>query len=409
MTNRLPKILYLVHRIPYPPNRGDRIRSFHLLEFLAARSEVHLAFLSEGPPSPKAMKALAKHSAELAAVTLGPRTRWLRAAWSLGSGRTATEGLFRSSQLARIIGRWARDTRFDAVLVFCSSMAQYLDVAGLEGVPIVVDLVDVDSQKWLDYTESAGGLKRAVFRLEGRRLRRLERSLVERAKAVTLVSRHEADLLREFCPTDRIHAIANGVDLDYFRPAGPDESYDSRQCVFTGALDYRANLDGVQWFCRHVWPEVHRRRPGVSFALVGSNPSATAYRLAELPGVELVGEVPDVRPHLASAAIAVVPLRVARGIQNKVLEALAMGKAVVASPQSLEGLGVEPEVHLRQAAGPEEWINAISDLLDNPELRNRLGRAGRAYVEEQHCWDARLAPFAALLELGQQAVGVGPP
>ena len=396
-----PNILYLVHRVPYPPNRGDRIRSFHLLEFLAGRSRVHLAFLCQQAPARETMRVLRQRCAGLAAVVLGDRMRWVRAAWSLVSGRTATEGLFCAPRMRRIVRRWAAEQRFDAAIVFCSSMVQYLKVPGLEGVPAVVDLVDVDSQKWFDYAEGSRGLKRLLFRLEGRRLRRLEASLSQRAAAVTLVSRHEADLFRDFCPADCVHAIPNGVDLEYFRPAAPAESAASQRCVFVGALDYRANIDGVRWFCEQVWPEVHRRRPDATFAVVGSNPAAAARRLAELPGVELVGEVPDVRPHLAGAAVAVVPLRVARGIQNKVLEALAMGKAVVATPQALEGLGVEPDVHVCRAADAGEWVEAVTGLLEDAQKRARLGSAGRAYVEAHHRWDVQLRPFADLLGLAE--------
>ena len=399
MRDQRLKILYLVHRAPYPPNRGDRIRSYHLLKFLAARSEVYLACLSEQPLPRESVQALEKHCALVVPAELGSKTRWVKAAWSLAAGRTATEGLFRSAALARAVGRLARQTRFDAVVVFCSSMVQYLNLAGLEGVPVVVDLVDVDSQKWFDYAEKARGLKRWLFELEGRRLRRLEGSLPERVKAITLVSDSEADLYRGFCPADCVRPIGNGVDLEHFRPAGSFDSSESRQCVFVGALDYRANVDGVSWFCRHVWPEVHRRRPEATFLLVGGSPTAAVRRLAEGPGVELVGEVPDVRPYLAAAAVVVTPLRIARGVQNKVLEALAMGKALIGSPESLHGLAVEPGMHVRQAATPGEWIEAITELLDGPELRDRLGRAGRARVEERYCWRASLEPFAALLGL----------
>ncbi len=399
MQERVTKILYLVHRVPYPPNRGDRIRSFHLLEFLGARAEVHLAFLSEQPVSEEAIAAIRKHCKRLAAVVLTRRRRGLRAACAAATGRTATEGLFRSPRLKRIVRDWSRQTRFDAVVVFCSSMVQYLDVPALDGVPAVVDLVDVDSQKWLDYAEQAGGFKRFLYRLEGRRRRKLERSLAERAKAVTLVSPQEADIYRAFCPTDRVYAIANGVDLDYFRPADSADSAESERLVFVGALDYRANIDGVKWFCEHVWPEIHHRRGAATFTLVGSNPTSDARRLAELPGVELAADVPDVRPYLAGAAVVVVPLRIARGIQNKVLEALAMGKPIVASPQSLEGLDVEPGVHLCQAAEARQWIENIEELLDNRELRRRLATAGRTHVEQNRSWDARMKPFAALLGL----------
>ncbi len=233
---------------------------------------------------------------------------------------------------------------------------------GLAGVPALVDLVDVDSEKWFQYAAESRGVQRWLYRIEGRRLRRLEQSLPPRAKAITLVSDCEAELYRSFCPADSVHAIPNGVDLDYFRPGRDSDVASSQDCVFVGALDYWANIDGVHWFCDEVWPEVRRRRPEATFTLVGSRPSSPVRRLAQRPGIRLAGDVPDVRPYLAEAALVVVPLRIARGIQNKVLEALAMAKAVIATPEALEGIAVEPEVHVCQAGTPAQWIETITAL-----------------------------------------------
>ncbi|MBN1910419.1 MAG: TIGR03087 family PEP-CTERM/XrtA system glycosyltransferase, partial [Pirellulales bacterium] len=305
MNDGRPQILFLVHRVPHPPNRGDRIRSFHLLRFLAARADVHLAYLSEDPPPAETIAVLDGLCRNVAAVRLGRRRRWLAAARTVGLGRTATEGLFCSGALRRLVTNWASRIQFDAVVVFCSSMVQYLDARELKGVPVVVDLVDVDSQKWLDYAARARGLRRFLFNLEGRRLRRLERALPKRARAVTLVSQSEVDLYRGFCPTDVVHAIPNGVDLDYFQPANTIDGEREETCVFIGALDYRANLDGVSWFCEHVWPQIRRRRPEARFELVGSRPGVVARRLGALPGVELIGPVEDVRPSLRAAQVVV--------------------------------------------------------------------------------------------------------
>jgi sugar transferase (PEP-CTERM/EpsH1 system associated) len=389
------KILYLVHRTPHPPNRGDRIRSYHYLRFMAARAEVHLAFLAASTPAQDTMAALERLCVRVAAVPVGTRSRWLRAACSVVAGHTATEGLFASSRLRRVVRNWADEVDFDMVVAYCSSMVQYLDAPGLASAPVVVDLVDVDSQKWFDYASHARGLKRWLFALEGRRLRRLERSLADRA-TVILTSQEESALYRSFCPGASVRAIGNGVDLEYFQPRQACGA-EAATCVFVGALDYRANLDGIAWFIEHVWPEVRRRQPAARLRLVGSNPGVAARRLAEEPGVELVGEVPDVRPYLTEAAVSVVPLRVARGIQNKVLESLAMGKAVVASPQSLEGLELEPGVHAQKAGTAEQWIDAVTTLLGDPNQRRRLGQAGRAQVERRYSWPAQLEPFGALL------------
>lgn len=409
MGNHRLQILFLVHRVPYPPNRGDRIRSFHMLDYMSGRADVHLAFPTPQPPDEETMRALRKRCRRVAAEPLGWGARWLRAARSLAMGRTATEGLFQCPALHRVVRRWSEEIRFDAVVVFCSSMAQYLDARGLDGVPAVIDLVDVDSQKWFDYAAQSRGPKRWLFSLEGRRLRRLEATLAERARAVTVVSDAEAGLYRRFSPKAAVHAIGNGVDLDYFRADPAAEACESPRCVFVGALDYRANVEGARWFCREVWPEIHRRVPGAVFTLVGSNPTAAARRLAELPGVELAADVPDVRPYLDDAAMVVVPLRVARGIQNKVLEALARGKAVVASPPSLDGLELDRAVHVRQAATPEEWIAAVTQLLDDPLARDRLGREGRKHVQQHYCWETRLKPFGALLGLPESVETVANP
>jgi sugar transferase (PEP-CTERM/EpsH1 system associated) len=388
-----PNLLYLVHRLPYPPDKGDRIRSFHVLRHLARHALVHLACLADEPVSPKAAAALEGYCARMAIVPLGSWQSKFRALASLARGRTATQGAFHSPALAATLRAWAGQTSFDAVLASASSMVPYLQMEELRSIPAVVDLVDVDSQKWLDYAAASWGPRRWLYRTEGRRLRQLERTLPSWARAVTLVSEAEADLYREFCAAGSVHAVANGVDLDYFQPvSGPVEP----SCVFTGALDYRPNIDGLCWFCREVWPEIYSRRPDTKFYLVGRKPVRAIRRLAAQAGVVLIGQVPDVRPYLASAAVAVIPLRIARGLQNKILEALAMGKATVASPGCLAALTVEPGVHLLSAAAPREWTDAILRLLDDRNLREGLGASGRRYVEHNHRWESCLEQLASL-------------
>jgi len=476
-----PTVLFLVHRIPYPPNRGDRIRSFHILDFLARRAEVALAFLSEKLPSDEALQTLRERCCWIGWARWGRYSRWLRAAWSFARGKTATEGLFASGRLRRQLREWLRQHRPNAVMVFCSSMAQYLDLPGLENVRTVVDLVDVDSQKWFDYARLSRGWRRWAYEQEGHRLRQLERWIGQRADAVLLTGPHEAALYRQIAPEANIQVVINGVDTEYFRPdfssppvceaqeanrpsssgmpeglragisappvceaPGPNRplgrsipeaqaagratpeshmpggwdadvhspraadvhspagipSEGQARCVFVGALDYQANIDGVAWFCQEVWPLVRRRRPDGELVVVGSNPTGAVYRLAgQTPGFRLVGPVPDVRPYLAQAEVVVVPLRVARGIQNKVLEGMAMGKAVLATPQALEGLAVQPGVHAESAAEPADWAEKLCRLWADPGRRAALGQAGRRFVETYHQWDQVLRPLAHILGL----------
>ncbi|HUE69827.1 MAG TPA: TIGR03087 family PEP-CTERM/XrtA system glycosyltransferase [Pirellulaceae bacterium] len=397
MTSPQKKLLFLAHRAPYPPNRGDRIRTYHLLHHLAQEYQVYLGALLDEPLDDAGQAVLRDLTADMALVPLGKRSRWLRAAWSMASGRTATEGLFESPELRRQVRTWAGRNDFDAVFAFCSSMAPYAFVPELADVPLIVDLIDVDSQKWFDYADQAGGLKRQLFALEGRRVRKLERRIVDRAQAVTLVSQAEADLFRRLCPNDKTHAVPNGVDLDYFRPDFPVEMPRPEQCVFVGVLDYRANVESLVWFCREVWPLVRRQKPDAVFAIVGKNPVPAIRQLAAHSGIRLVGEVPDVRPYIAESRFSVAPLLVARGIQNKVLEAMAMGKPVVASPQALEGLLAQPGRDLLLAQAASEWLTAIDQLFAPSSTAADIGQSARRFAERTHRWDSNLAVASSLI------------
>ena len=395
-------LLFLVHRVPYPPDKGDRIRTFHLLKYLARHAAVHVACLADEPVGEEVVAALGRLCKRVAVVPLGRWTRWARGLASLAGGGTVTEGAFRSPALERILRDWTKQTRFDIALASASSMVPYLRSAALRDVP---DLIDVDSQKWFDYAHSRRGPLAWLYRTEGQRLRRLERDLPTWARGVILVSEGEAELYRTFGAPGPVYAVTNGVDLDYFH-FQPEASEPA--CVFVGALDYLPNVEGACWFCEEVWPVLHRRRPQARFYLVGRRPTPAVRRLAGRPGVELVGQVPDVRPYLGRAAVAVVPLRIARGVQNKVLEALAMGKATVASPESLAGLRARPGTHLLAASSASEWVEAVDRLLDDEPLRRQFGAAGRRYVEEHHCWDRCLETLGPILGLSAANGAAGP-
>lgn len=397
-----PQLLLLTHRVPHPPDRGDRIRSYQILKFLAARADVHLACLADEAVSDETATELGRLCSRVAIGSLDWR-RWLNGAWSMTRGRTATEGLFASRSLRRTVCRWSRETPFDGVLVYCSSMVPYARARELSAVPKVVDLVDVDSEKWFKYAARSRMPVNWMFGLEGKRLRRLEKSLVSWVRGLTLISREESRLFSSFAPETPVNVVSNGVDLDYFRPNANEVSEVAPCCVFVGVLDYRPNADGLHWFCHHVWAGVRDKFPQAIFSIVGRRPSDKVRSLARLPGVELVGDVPDVRPYVARAAVSVAPLWIARGVQNKVLEALAMGKAVVASPPAVEGLEVSPGTHLLQAETPEQWIACLTKLLSDADSRRALGAAGRQHVAQVYHWERRLEPLEGLLGLGSRS------
>jgi sugar transferase (PEP-CTERM/EpsH1 system associated) len=393
-----PDILVLAHRVPYPLDKGDRIRTFHILRFLARRAAVHLACLADEPVTEEARQALAGICHRVHVIPLGKISRRVRALGSLIRGQTITEGAFSSDGLGNVVRQWAKEVKFHAAMGSASSMAPYLHSPELAKVPAVLDLMDVDSEKWFDYSRARSWPLSWVFRTEGHRLRRLEQEMPHWARAVMLVSEAEADIFRSFCPWEQVHAVSNGVDLNYYQPAAEDSG---RDCAFVGALDYYPNVDAAIWFCREVWPSIHERHPDSTFSLVGRRPTAAVERLAEVPGVQVVGQVPDVRPFLAKAAVVVAPLRIARGLQNKVLEALAAGKAVVASPPALAALQCQPGVDLLAASTAAEWIEAMLRLLGDAGLRHELGVAGRKYVEEHHAWERCLEPLTDLLGIAK--------
>jgi sugar transferase (PEP-CTERM/EpsH1 system associated) len=292
---------------------------------------------------------------------------------------------------------WLDERPVQACLLSASSLAPNLRAPRAGRVPLVVDLIDVDSQKWLDYAAAFHGWKRWVYRNEGNRLRRLEIALARRCRALTLVSEAECRLFRTFCQEGDVRAVPNGVDLEYFAPrpaASPTIS-----CVFVGAMDYPPNVDAVVWFAEQVWPPLRQAQPQATFAIVGRRPTDAVLKLANQPGIDVLGGVPDVRTYLAQASVAVAPLRIARGIQNKVLEALAMGLPVVASSAAMEGLDAADGRELVRADTPQEWIDALLGLWNSPDRRRALAEAGRRYVEAHHAWSACLQEFSRLLNL----------
>jgi sugar transferase (PEP-CTERM/EpsH1 system associated) len=396
MSGSRKKVLFLVHRVPYPPNRGDRIRSYHWLQRLAQESRVTLATLADEPLEQGAAEELQRLCDDVFLESVNS-LRWLRAGSALLRGRSATEGLFYSSALWRRLHRLTSQTHFDRVIAFCSSMVPYLSLPGLRDVPALVDLVDVDSQKFADYATQTSGLKGSLYRLEASRLRKLESALPQRVQAITLVSDAEARLYRSFCPNPRTFTVKNGVNLSYYQPRSlPVKDF---HCVFVGALDYPPNADGVCSFVSEVWPLVRKKYPRASFAVVGRNPTPAVRALATQPGVELVGTVPDVRPYLAQAVAVVAPLRIARGVQNKVLEAMAMGKVVVASPGAAEGIEATVGEHLLVARDPAEWVAAIGKLFIEIKARDKISQAALAFVTREHDWSLCLDPLARFVKV----------
>ena len=397
-------LLLLTHRIPYPPNKGDKIRSFHLLEYLSRHYRVHLGTFVDDPADLGYLDSLIPYCAGLRAVRLRPRWAKARALGGLLTGAPLTVPYYQSPTMERWVRRTLRDTGASRMVAFSAAMAQYLPDSVPEGRRIL-DLVDVDSDKWRQYGERHSGPMGWVYRREARRLLAYERRAAAGFDATTLVSAAEADFFRDLAPeaASRVEAVANGVDTEFFHP---DREYPDpypmgrKPLVFTGAMDYWANVDAVSWFAESVFPRIRERIPEAAFYIVGTRPVEAVRILDRVPGVTVTGAVPDIRPYLAHARLGVAPLRVARGVQNKVLEAFAMDRPVLATGAALDGLGLGRGYPL-QGEGPEDLARKACLVLsgDEPE-----GSRLRSLVRRQFGWAAHLERFRILLETQSETV-----
>lgn len=405
-----PEILYVTHRVPWPPDRGDRIRTWNILKHLSKTATVDLICLADEPVTQETHDALSQVTRRVALISHSGKKRFIRGALSLAIGRTVTEGLFENRNLSLTVRQWAQESNYVGAMASSSGIARYVMPPVLEDVPKVwIDLIDVDSQKWIDYASSASLPMSMVYGIEGRRLRKLERHLAEKCDRLLVVSEAERQLFNDFCPTGPIQAIGNGVDTDYFVPSS--QKVTPQSCVFVGVLDYLPNSDAVKWFSHNIWSEVRKKFPDAVFRIVGKSPTSEVLALNDLPGVEVVGPVPDVRPWLHKSACVVVPLRIARGVQNKVLEAMACGRPLVCSSSPLKGLAVEPGLHLLQADTVKEWVDNLTTVFEDNIRSEELGMAASAWVQINHRWKACLEPLAELTladhEPTTNEVGVG--
>ena len=402
------ELLMLVHRIPYPPDKGDKIRSFNELRFLVDQGwRVHLCALADDPADLPYKAELAKFCESLSIEPINPKLQKLKSVTGPLLGLPMSAGYFYRRKLQRRVDEILASRPISAVLCYCSPMAEYLrrsscfsfEQSKRNGIFCLMDLVDVDSDKWDQYAQRSSGLLRWVYRLEGKLLYRYECRVSEWFDAVVLVSAAEAAVFSHRVGAQRnIHGIGNGVDLDYFHPGQEKDENSGRRICFCGAMGYFPNIDAVIWFAREVLPRVRSALGDVEFWIVGGGAGEEVLALGHLPGVHITGRVDDVRPYVWNSELAVAPIRIARGIQNKVLEAMALGTVTLATPQAFEGLeAVAGEDLAVSPAEPAAFAAAAIELLSKPEQRIEMARRARRLMEADYSWQARLQLLDELL------------
>lgn len=379
------RLLFIAHRIPYPPNKGDKIRSYNELAYLCRHFEVDLVCFYGGPKEQAYVEKLKGMCKTVSAFPRSLAGQALRFGAGLLKGDPASVALYRHAGMRRRIHDLLAEHDHRHVFIFSGQMVQYLPRKVLERT--VVDLCDVDSHKWDNYADRLPFYLSWFYRMEARRLLAFEKTASAVAKACILITESELELFRSLGGTGRLKRLGNGVDTEYFKPS--DTPWEPGRILFTGAMDYFPNEEGVAWFAKEVFPRVRMRFPNARFVIAGSNPSHKVRALAG-EGVEVTGFVQDMRKEQARAQVVVVPLRIARGMQNKVLEAMACGKATVVTTKALGGISAEDGVELIIADDPDAFVRALETLLGDPSKAAAIGEAARRHIIEEFSWERNL-------------------
>jgi polysaccharide biosynthesis protein PslH len=388
------KILYLCHRFPFPPKRGGKIRPFNMIRHLTASGhQVTVCSLSRAPEEATEGEGIAPHCHAFHMGHVKAPVQWARMILRLPLTTPSSMGYFYSTELAAKVRGLLGSERFDLIFVHCSSVAQYVE--HVTDIPKILDFGDMDSQKWLEYANYKPFPLSLGYRLEGLKMLAAEKRLAKKFDLCTATTRAEWETLNDYGTGAATDWFPNGVDAGFFKPA---DSYDADTISFIGRMDYYPNQECMSRFCKDVWPLVKAKRPAMKLLIVGADPSPEMRALGELPGVTVTGSVPDVRPYIVGSALMVAPLAIARGTQNKILEAMAMGVPVVTSGVAAGGVDAVAGEHLLVADSPAELAAAIERICSDNAERQRLAEAGRARVLSHHAWAHSMKRLDGIIE-----------
>ncbi len=392
-------ILYLCHRFPYPPKRGGKIRPFNMIRHLSSIGhQVTVCSLVRSPQEAQEGQGIVPHCRKF---VIGHVREWVqtgRMVLRLPVPTPSSMGYFFSPELAGHVKRLLASDKWDLIFVHCSSVAQYVE--DVQNIPKILDFGDMDSQKWLEYANYKPFPLSVGYRLEGAKMLAAEKRLARKFDMCTATTRAEWETLNNYKTGAGTDWFPNGVDADYFCP--DDEPYDPDLISFIGRMDYYPNQECVARFCEKTWPLLKSQRPGMKLIIVGADPSPAMRALGEIPGVTVTGSVPDVRPYIRKSALMVAPLNIARGTQNKILEAMAMGVPVVTSTIAAGGVDAQAQAHFLVADSPQEQAQAVLRIADSPSERDRLAVAGRERMLSHHAWHQSMKRLEGIIDRGIQ-------
>ncbi|MCC6250697.1 MAG: TIGR03087 family PEP-CTERM/XrtA system glycosyltransferase [Rubrivivax sp.] len=391
-------ILYLCHRFPFPPKRGGKIRPFNMIRHLQATGhQVTVCSLARSPAEALEGQGIASHCAAFHMGRVTEPVQFARMIVRLPLLTPSSMGYFYSGELAQKVRRLLRKQRFDLIFVHCSSVAQYVE--DVQGIPKILDFGDMDSQKWLEYAHYKPFPLSLGYTLEGHKMLWAEKRLARKFDLCTATTRAEWETLEGYRTGAATDWFPNGVDADFFCPdLKTGGAYDNDTVSFIGRMDYYPNQECMQRFCQQVWPLLRRERGTMKLLIVGADPSPQIKALGALPGVTVTGSVPDVRPYVRGSAAMVAPLAIARGTQNKILEAMAMGVPVITSSAAAGGVDAEADRHFLVADTPEQTAAAILRIVASRDERDRLAKAGRERMLSHHAWPRSMQRLDGIIE-----------
>ncbi len=387
------KILYVCHRFPFPPKRGGKIRPFNMIKHLSQQHEVHVCSLARSQIEADEGKGLIDYCVHTECVVVTEPWQTLRMIVRLPLATPSSMGYFYSPALKKRIDELHAQHHYDLIFVHCSSVAQYVE--DITDAVKILDFGDMDSQKWLEYAHYKPFPLNLGYWWEGKKMARAEGRLARKFDYSSATTRMELNTLRELAPGVASDWFPNGVDQNFFAPDGG--GYDADTISFIGRMDYYPNQECMLRFCRDVLPKIQAQRPSAKLVIVGADPTPEIFELAKLPGVTVTGSVPDVRPFVRRSALMVAPLAIARGTQNKILEALAMGVPVVTSSLAADGVDCVAGEHLLVADSADDIANCALRLMQDNVERERLSVAGRSRMLSHHHWPHSMERLDSIL------------
>ena len=387
-------ILYICHRFPYPPEGGGKVRAFHMIKHLTEQGhKVWVASLARSQQEFDECSGIADYCHQYTIGLVNESVQWARMIAYLPTPMPSSLAYFYSNKLKKQINAWLDTENFDAIFVHCSAVAHYVE--NVQHIPKILDYADMDSQKWLIYRSFKPFPLNWGYWLEGTKLMRSEKSLASKFDLSTCITKAELETLDGFNTAKKTDWFPNGVDAEYFQPDGTQ--YDPHSISFIGRMDYYPNQQCMLEFCHQTLPLIQKKIPETKLYIVGAEPPKEIRELENIPGVIVTGSVEDVRPYVLKTAAMVAPLNIARGTQNKILEAMAMGVPVVSSSLAAGGVDAIPGEHFLTADTPAEYAEKLTSLMESTSLRDKFAKVGRERMLSNHSWHESMKKMETLI------------